>query len=139
MSREALARAWAAGAGPGDDPLTIDLDSTVCETYGLCKEGAQRHNYAGQRGYHPLFAIAASSGDVLMARLRQAGPGESPDAIGMLISPVTGTATCQNLPIAFLTHSALVPVRRNQTPPALPLIFHTSSDQPRRVPSVDLV
>ena len=26
-------------AGPGDDPLTIDLDSTVCETYGLAKEG----------------------------------------------------------------------------------------------------
>ena len=71
MSRAALARAWAAGAGPGNDPLTIDLDSTVCETYGLSKEGAQRHNYAGQRGYHPLFAVAAGSGDVLMARLRK--------------------------------------------------------------------
>ena len=35
MSREVLARAWGAGAGPGDEPLTIDLDSTVCETYGL--------------------------------------------------------------------------------------------------------
>ena len=71
VSREVMARAWAAGAGPGDEPMTIDLDSTVCETYGLAKEGAQRHNYAGQRGYHPLFAIAAGSGDVLMARLRQ--------------------------------------------------------------------
>ncbi len=71
VSREALARAWVAGAGPGDEPLTIDLDSTVCETYGLCKEGAQRHNYAGQRGYHPLFAVAAGTGDVLMARLRK--------------------------------------------------------------------
>ena len=40
-------RAWAAGAGPGDDPLTINLDSTVCETFGLAKECAQRHNYAG--------------------------------------------------------------------------------------------
>ena len=28
VSRELLARAWAAGAGPGDGPLTIDLDST---------------------------------------------------------------------------------------------------------------
>ena len=71
VSREVMARAWAAGAGPGDGPLTIDLDSTVCETYGLAKEGAQRHNYAGQRGYHPLFAVAASTGDVLMARLRK--------------------------------------------------------------------
>ena len=35
VSRELLARAWAAGGGPGDGPLTIDLDSTICETYGL--------------------------------------------------------------------------------------------------------
>ena len=74
VSRESLAGAWAAGAwaagaGPGDDPLTIDLDSTVCETFGLLKEGAQRHNYAGQRGYHPL--LAAVTGEVLMCRLRR--------------------------------------------------------------------
>ena len=71
VSREVLARAWTAGAGPGNDPLTIDLDSTICETYGLAKKGAQRHNYAGQRGYHPLLAVAAGTGDVLMARLRK--------------------------------------------------------------------
>ena len=35
VSRQLLARAWQAGAGPGDGPLTIDLDSTICETYGL--------------------------------------------------------------------------------------------------------
>ena len=40
VSRELLARAWAAGAGPGAAPLTIDLDSTICETYGLKKQGA---------------------------------------------------------------------------------------------------
>ena len=71
VSRELLAQAWAAGAGPGDGPLTIDLDSTICETFGLVKEGAQRHNYAGQRGYHPLLAVAAVTGEVLMCRLRQ--------------------------------------------------------------------
>ena len=43
VSRELLARAWVAGAGPGDSPLTIDLDSTICETYGLAKEGARHH------------------------------------------------------------------------------------------------
>ena len=53
VSRELLARAWAAGAGPGDAPLTIDLDSTICETYGLDKEGARHHGYTGKRGYHP--------------------------------------------------------------------------------------
>ena len=47
MSRELLARAWAAGAGPGDAPFTIDLDSTICETYGLAKEGARHHGYTG--------------------------------------------------------------------------------------------
>ena len=71
VSRELLARAWAAGAGPGDAPLTIDLDSTICETYGLAKEGARHHGYTGKRGYHPLLAIAAGAGDVLMARLRE--------------------------------------------------------------------
>ncbi len=35
MSRELLARAWAAGARPGDAPLTIDLDSTICEHKSL--------------------------------------------------------------------------------------------------------
>ena len=35
VSRELLARAWSAGAGPGDGPLTIDLDSTGCETSPL--------------------------------------------------------------------------------------------------------
>ena len=71
VSRELLSRAWAAGAGPGDGPLTIDLDSTMCETYGLAKEGARHHGYTGQRGYHPLLAIAAGTGDVLMSRLRE--------------------------------------------------------------------
>ena len=57
VSRELLARAWQAGAGPGDGPLTIDLDSTICETYGLAKEGARHHGYTGKRGYHPLLAV----------------------------------------------------------------------------------
>ena len=71
VSRELLARAWQAGAGPGDGPMTIDLDSTICETYGLAKEGARHHGYTGKRGYHPLLAIAAGTGDVLMSRLRE--------------------------------------------------------------------
>ena len=71
VSRELLARAWQAGAGPGDGPFTIDLDSTICETYGLAKEGARHHGYTGKRGYHPLLAIAAGTGDVLMSRLRE--------------------------------------------------------------------
>ena len=79
VSRELLARAWAAGAGPGDAPFTIDLDSTICETYGLAKEGARHHGYTGKRGYHPLLAIAAGTGDVLMSRLRE---GRANTALG---------------------------------------------------------
>ncbi|MGH2512844.1 MAG: IS1380 family transposase [Candidatus Limnocylindrales bacterium] len=71
VSRHLLARAWAAGAGPGSAPFTIDLDSTICETYGLQKEGALHHGYTHVRGYHPLLAVAAGTGDVLMARLRE--------------------------------------------------------------------
>ena len=71
VSRELPARAWAAGGGPGDGPLTIDLDSTICETYGLDKEGARHHGYTGKRDYHPLLAVAAGTGDVLMSRLRE--------------------------------------------------------------------
>ena len=29
-------------------PFTIDLDSTICETYGLAKEGARHHGYTGK-------------------------------------------------------------------------------------------
>ena len=61
VSRELLARAWSAGAGPGDASFTIDLDSTICETYGLVEEGARHHGYTGQRGYHPLLAVAAGT------------------------------------------------------------------------------
>jgi Transposase DDE domain group 1 len=71
VSRHLLARAWGAGAGPGAAPFTIDLDSTICETYGLKKEGALHHGYTKVRGYHPLLAVAAGTGDVLMARLRE--------------------------------------------------------------------
>ena len=35
MSRELLVQAGQAGAGLGDGPLTIDLDSTICETSSL--------------------------------------------------------------------------------------------------------
>ena len=75
MSRQLLAGAWAAGAGPGDDPLTIDLDSTLCETYGVCKEGARHHGYTGQRGYHPLLAVPAHFLRETVGRVRCAGTG----------------------------------------------------------------
>ena len=54
---------------PARDNLPPPL--TICGTYGLAKEGARHHGYTGQRGYHPLLAVAAGTGDALMARLRE--------------------------------------------------------------------
>lgn len=43
VSGELLGRAWSAGAGPDEDEaLTIDVDSTICETYGLQKQGGSK-------------------------------------------------------------------------------------------------
>jgi hypothetical protein len=70
VSGELLKRAWSAGAGPGDAPLTIDVDSSICETYGLKKQGA-RFGYTSVRGLHPLLASASGTGDVLGVRQRE--------------------------------------------------------------------
>ncbi|MEZ5255309.1 MAG: IS1380 family transposase [Microthrixaceae bacterium] len=66
----ALQRAWAAGAGPGDGPLVIDIDSTICAVDGKQKQGAS-FGYTRQLGYHPLLATRADTGEVLHARMRK--------------------------------------------------------------------
>jgi Transposase DDE domain group 1 len=67
---EAIKRAWAAGAGPGAGRLVIDIDSFVGEAKGRLKQGAS-FGYTGQRGYHPLLATRAGTGEVLHARARK--------------------------------------------------------------------
>jgi Transposase DDE domain group 1 len=69
VAGELLRRAWSAGAGPGERPLTIDVDSSICVTYGLKKQGA-RFGYTSVRGLHPLLATASGTGDVLGVRQR---------------------------------------------------------------------
>jgi hypothetical protein len=66
---EALGRAWEAGAGPGDDALTLDVDSTICEVSGKAKAGAA-FGYTNVGGYHPLVATRADTGEIVGARLR---------------------------------------------------------------------
>jgi len=65
-----LARAWAAGAGPGTGPLTLDVDSSIVETYGLKKQGGAKFTHTKVRGYHPLVAVVAGTGDVVHSRQR---------------------------------------------------------------------
>ncbi|MGH2667555.1 MAG: IS1380 family transposase [bacterium] len=67
---EAIRRAWAMGAGPGEGPLVIDMDSTICEVHGQQKQGAA-YGYTRKLGYHPILATRASTGEVLHARLRK--------------------------------------------------------------------
>jgi len=59
----------------------VDIDSTLCETYGLGKDGARGVMRTGLRGYHPLLAVIAGTGEiagvVAHARLRR---GRSSDA-----------------------------------------------------------
>jgi len=67
---ESLARAWSAGAGPGGDRLVVDVDSFVGEVYGYDKQGAG-FGYTGRRGYHPILATRAGTGEVLHIRARK--------------------------------------------------------------------
>ncbi len=70
VSSELLARAWQAGAGPGEAPVTIDIDSSIHETYGLKKQGGAKFTHTKVRGYHPLYAVIAGTGDIVHSRLR---------------------------------------------------------------------
>ena len=79
LAEVALTRAWVAGAGPGDGPMTIDADSTICEVYGHDKQGAT-YGYTRQLGYHPLLATRAETGEILHARQRT---GKANTARGM--------------------------------------------------------
>jgi len=90
VSRELLARLWAAGAGPADlaAPLTIDLDSTIVAVHGRAKQGAA-FGYTKVRGYHPQLATCAQTGQVLMSRLRGGSAGAARGASSFLTETVS--------------------------------------------------
>ncbi len=67
---ETLTRAWQAGAGPGEGRLVVDVDSFVGEVHGYQKQGAA-FGYTRERGYHPILASRAETGEVLHLRLRK--------------------------------------------------------------------
>jgi hypothetical protein len=76
VSGAALTRAWKAGAGPGCGRLVVDIDSFIGEVHGYRKQGAA-FGYTGKRGYHPMLATRADTGEVLHVRLRK-GSAASP-------------------------------------------------------------
>jgi Transposase DDE domain group 1 len=77
---ESLSRAWAAGAGPGHDRLVVDVDSFVGEVYGYDKQGAG-YGYTHKRGYHPILATRAGTGEVLHIRARKGSANTSRGAL----------------------------------------------------------
>jgi hypothetical protein len=77
---EALCRAWAAGAGPGGERLVVDVDSFVGEVYGYDKQGAG-YGYTHKRGYHPIVATRAQTGEVLHIRARKGSANTSRGAL----------------------------------------------------------
>jgi hypothetical protein len=77
---EAIKRAWEMGAGPGAERLVIDIDSFLGEAKGRQKQGASR-GYTGVRGYHPLLATRAGTGEVLHARARKGAANSARGAL----------------------------------------------------------
>lgn len=75
-----LSRAWAAGAGPGDERLVVDVDSFVGEVYGYEKQGAG-YGYTHKRGYHPILATRSGTGEVLHIRARKGSANTSRGAL----------------------------------------------------------
>ncbi len=66
---ETLGRVWALGVGPGNQAVTIDVDSTICEVSGKTKSGAA-YGHTKVLGYHPLIATQAETGEIIGVRLR---------------------------------------------------------------------
>jgi hypothetical protein len=77
---EALTRAWTAGAGPGSGRLVVDMDSFVGEVHGYAKQGAC-FGYTRRRGYHPILATRADTGEVLHIRLRKGSANSARGAL----------------------------------------------------------
>jgi hypothetical protein len=78
VNRIMLARAWAMGAGPTGERITIDPDATLVGTYGPGKEGST-FTYRGETGLSPLIGVCGETGDVLAVRARggNAHPGRA--------------------------------------------------------------
>ena len=77
---DCLQRAWAAGAGPGEERLVVDVDSFVREVYGYDKQGAG-YGYTHKRGYHPIVATRSDTGEVLHIRARKGSANTSRGAL----------------------------------------------------------
>ncbi len=70
VNRAMLRRAWAMGAGPKGDVVTVDADATLVPTYGPGKEGSTFTYRREGVALSPLVGICGETGDVLALRAR---------------------------------------------------------------------
>jgi hypothetical protein len=83
VNRVMLRRAWAAGAAPEGEVLTIDPDATRVAVYGPGKEGSA-FSRTGQTALSPLIGVLGETGDVLAVRAR-GGSANDGRAMGKFI------------------------------------------------------
>ena len=83
VNRTMLRRAWAAGAAPEGDRLTIDPDATRVAVYGPGKQGSA-FSRTGQTALSPLVGVCGETGDVLALRAR-GGAANDGRAMGTFI------------------------------------------------------
>ncbi|HEY6794505.1 MAG TPA: transposase [Kineosporiaceae bacterium] len=83
VNRVMLRRAWAAGAAPEGEVLTIDPDATRVPVYGPGKEGSA-FSRTGQTALSPLVGVLGETGDVLALRARR-GSANDGRAMGSFI------------------------------------------------------
>ena len=119
LSGELLARAWSLGAGPGEEPMTID--STIQQVYGKQKQGAG-YGYTSVLGQHPLVATRADTGEVLHLRHRK---GSGTPAGGHRVSCVRRSVGCAGR--GHRASSRFEPIRRSTPSTSLPPVVTTTS------------
>lgn len=84
VNRAMLRRAWAMGAGPKGDVLTVDADATLVATYGPQKEGSTFSYRRDGVALSPMVGICGETGDVLALRAR-GGNANSGRALGTFL------------------------------------------------------
>ena len=105
------------------DPATHHSPSTLIRRSARPTDWPRRaprhHGYTGARGYHPLLAVAAGTGDVLMARLREGRANTARGAAHFLRETVGRVRYCGTrgqltvrADSGFYTHAVVAVCRR---------------------------
>ncbi len=67
----------------GDEPITLDLDSSIFQVYGYLKEGV-RYAYNNMKGFNPLLCFWSETRLLIGARLRSGNRHSAHKAVSFL-------------------------------------------------------